>query len=126
MEVLEKKIEEFLKIEIGSGSGYGDGSGDGYGSGYGDGYGDGSGYGSGSGSGYGDGSGYGSGYGDGSGSGYGDGYGDGSGLKAINNHRVYKIDDIPTIILSIHKNIARGKIVNRDLTFANCYIAKRE
>ena len=143
-----ESIEEFLKIELGSGSGYGDGSGSGYGSGYGDGdgsgsgsgYGYGDGYGDGSGSGYGDGSGsgYGSGYGDGDGSGsgsgygYGDGYGDGSGsgygygdgIKTFNNFEIYIIDDIPTIIKQARNNIAKGFILENDLTLTPCYIVK--
>ena len=134
MEVLKEKIKRFLSLEIGYGSGDGSGSGDGDGSGYGSGdgsgsgYGDGSGYGSGSGSGYGSGSGSGYGYGsgDGSGSGSGYGYGDGSGygLRTINNKNIYLIDGISTIIESIHNNIARGFIFNRDFTFEKCYIAK--
>ena len=97
----------------GSGSGYGPGSGYGYGSGYGDGYG----YGSGSGSGYG--SGYG--YGDGDGSGY--GYGDG--LKTINGHPVDMIDDVPTILLRIIGNMARGFIVRDDLSLAPTFVCKQ-
>ena len=42
----------------------------------------------------------------------------------INSQKVYKIDRVPTIILSIHNNIAKGKILNKDLTFTACYIAK--
>ena len=104
MEILEK----FLKI----GSGYGSGSGSGYGSG----------------SGSGDGSGYGSGYGSGDGSGYGSGYGYGSGsgdgLKSFNGMKVYLIDDIQTLIIRMHKNIAKGYILNTDFTLEKCYIAK--
>ena len=88
----------------------GDGSGSGYGSGYG--YGDGSG----------DGSGYGSGSGYGDGSGDGSGYGDG--IKSYNGHEVYRIDDMQTIIYSVHGNIARGATINSDFTLADCYIAK--
>ena len=101
MEILEEKIKSFLKIETDSG--------------YGDGYGDGSGYG------YGDGSGYGS--GDGSGYGDGSGFGDGD-IKKINQYNVYKIDGVSTIITNIYKNIAKGFILNRDLTLEKCYIAK--
>ena len=92
---------------------------DGYG--YGDGYGDGSGYGSG------DGYGYGSGYGDGSGygSGYGDGYGYGDGgLSEINGQKVYLVDDTPTILSSIHGNVAKGFILKSDFTMDPCFIVK--
>ena len=118
MELLKDRIKEFLKVDTGYGSGSGSGSG--YGDGSGSGYGDGSG--SGYGSGYVDGYGYG--YGSGSGYGYGYGYGDGSGIKKINKYNVYNIDDVQTIILSIYKNIAKGKILNKDMTLTDCYIAK--
>ena len=72
--------------------------------------------------------GYGDGYGDGDGYGYGDGDGDGSGdgygIKSYNGHEVYIIDDMQTIIYSVHGNIARGATINSDLTIADCYIAK--
>ena len=102
--MLEEKIKKFLEIEIGSGdgSGYGDGDGSGYGSGDGDGYGSG------------DGSGYGS----------GDGYGYGSGLKSIINKKIYTIDGVKTIFEHINKNVAKGKIVNGDLTTEDCYIVR--
>ena len=132
METLEDRIKAFLSVSSGYGdgdgygSGYGDGSGTGDGDG--DGYGDGSGYGYGDG--YGDGSGYGSGYGDGSGDGdgdgYGDGYGDGSGIKELNGDKVYVIDDVQTIIKSVHDNIAQGFILNNDLTLHPCYIVKEQ
>ena len=109
-------IEKFLSIS--SSYGYGYGSGSGYGYGYGDGSGSGYGYGSGSGSG----SGYGYGSGDGDGSGY--GYGSGDGLKTFNKSKVFKIDDTPTIIYSVKNNIAKGAILNDDLTLRDCYIAK--
>ena len=128
-----EKIEEFIKVNTGDGSGYGSGDGYGYGygsgSGYGYGSGDGYGYGSGSGYGYGsgDGSGDGYGYGYGSGSGYGYGYGYGSGdIKSFNNQKVYKIDSIFTIIDCVKGNFAKGKILNADLTTKPCYIAKKE
>ena len=136
MEEVKDKIELFLSVSYGSGDGYGDGYGYGSGSGYGYGSGDGSGYGygsgygdgSGDGYGYGDGDGSGYGYGDGSGYGYGsgDGYGDGygSGLKSFNNQKVYYIDGVPTVIERIHGNLARGFIVNQDLTIEKCYVAK--
>ena len=114
---LQEKIMEFLSTD--TGSGYGSGSGSGDGSGYGYGSGDGSGYGSGDGSG--DGSGYG--YGDGSGSGDGSGYGYG-GLSEIDGHKVYPVDNVPTIFLSIHGNVAKGFILQSDLSLTPCYIVK--
>ena len=104
MATIEEKIKRFLTIGSGSGSG----SGSGYGSGYGDGYGDG----------YGSGYGYGDGYGDGSGYGYGDG------VEIFNGHRVYRIDDTPTLIYSVRGSIARGAILRDDLTLNDCYIAR--
>ena len=116
MDVL--KIEKFLSV----GDGYGDGSayGNGNGYGYGDGYGDGSAYGNGNG--YGDGYGKGSGYG--SGYGYSDGSGYGSGIKNINGHNVYNVDDTPTIFTHIHGNVAKGYILERNVIFKPCYIVK--
>ena len=115
-------IAEFLKIS------YSSDYDSGYDSGYGSGYGSGSGYSSGSGTGdsSGDGFGYGSvsGSGSGTGSGSGDGSGDGYGLKKFNNHPVHYIDSIPTIIYSVKGQIAKGVIINSDLTLKDCYIAK--
>jgi len=111
------KIIKFL--DIGDGSGYGSGSGSGSGSGYG--YGDGSGYGSGSGSG--DGSGYG--YDSGSDSGSGSGYGSGSGLKSLDNINIYNIDGLSTGITTAKNNIAKGFIVNKDLSTQKCYVVKQ-
>ena len=132
MEILNEKIEKFLGVSSGDGSGYGDGSGDGSGYGYGDSYG--SGYGSGSGYGYGDGYGNGSGNGNGydngsgNGSGYGDGsgygYGNGSGITEINDMKVCDVDNIPTIITNIHGNIAEGYTLQRNVILVPCYIAK--
>ena len=66
--------------------------------------------------------------GDGDGDGYGDGYGygdgDGSGLKSFNGHRVYYIDDTPTIIYDVIGNNARCAVVQSDLTLKPCYVAK--
>ena len=115
----------------GSGSGSGDGSGYGSGSGSGDGSGDGFGYGcgygdgDGSGSGSGDGFGYGSGYGDGSGSGSGDGFGYGSQIKKHTKRDVHYIDSIPTIIVSIFGNYAKGLVIREDtFELTKCYLAK--
>lgn len=72
----------------------------------------------------------GTGYGDGSGSGFGfgDGFGDGygTGIKELNDDKVYLVDGMPTIIKSVHDNIAQGIIVNRDLTLQPCYIVKEQ
>ena len=91
-----EEIIRFISINDGSGYGSGYGSGDGYGDGSGDGYDD--------------------------GSGYGDGYG--SGLKSIDGKTIYLIDDVQTIIESVRNNIARGYIVNSDLTLTPCYVVK--
>ena len=122
MEVLENKIKKFLAIDIGIGSGSGDGDGFGYGDGSGDGFGFGSGFGDGigSGSGFGFGIGIGSDYGDGDGF----GYGDGSGIKVFNGDKVYLVDDIQTIFISIRGNVAKGYILQSDLQLKPCFIVK--
>ena len=94
------KIKEFLAAR----SGYGYGSGTGYGSG--DGYDDGSGYG------------YGTGYGASSGS------GSGSGIKKYDGEDVHMIDGVQTIITAVHGNIAKGTILQKDLTLTPCFMAK--
>ena len=91
-----EKVREWLRVDGHDGSGYGSG----------DGYGDGSGYGTGDGYGY----------------GYGDGYGDG--IKSFNGKLVYMIDKVQTIITSIHLNLAKGFVLNSDLTLTPCYVAK--
>ena len=123
---MEDVIKAFLSIRDGYGSGDGSGYGSGDGSGYGSGYGSGSGSGSGSGYGYGDGSGYG--YGDGSGDGDGSGYGsgDGSGIIEYDGRAVYLIDGLPTLITHVRGDIARGSVLNGDLTLRPCYIVKQE
>ena len=136
---MEKKlIEEWLKVDNGNGSSYGFGDGSGSGSSYGSGDGNGSGFGSGFGSGYGIGFGSGSGSGDGNGSGYGNGngsgygsgdgngsgYGYGNGISKYNNHYVFIIDNISTIITSIHGNVAKGFILNKNLTLEKIFVAK--
>ena len=99
MESLDERIRAFLAVNNGSGSGSGSGSGYGYG------YGDGSG--SGSGSGY----------------GYGDGDGDGS-WRAFAGRPVYYIDELPTLIDTVHTSYAKGSIIREDLTLQPCYIAR--
>lgn len=72
----------------------------------------------------GDGSGDGDGYGDGDGSGYGYGYGSGDGLKLLDNQTIYQIDGVKTIITLVRDNVAKGYIVNSDLTITPCFIVK--
>ena len=91
-------IKEFLNISSGSGYGYG----------YGDGYGSGSGYG----------------YGDGDGYGYGSGSGSGYGVKTFCGRNVYLIDGVQTIIESTRGNIAKGHILQNDLTLTPCFVVK--
>ena len=57
------------------------------------------------------------------GDGSGDGYGDG-GLSEINGHKVYLVDGVPTIFTSVHGNVAKGFILQSDLTMTPCYIVK--
>ena len=122
------KADEFAALATrdgsGDGSGYGYGSGDGYGYGYGSG--DAYGYGSGDGSGdsFGDGSGSGSGYG--SGYGYGYGYGDGKKIASISGQKIYDIDGVPTAIYRVKGNIAKGAILQSDLTFTPCFVVKQD
>lgn len=59
-----------------------------------------------------------------SGSGYGHGSGYGDGLIEFNYDKVNYIDGIATVIKQVHGNLAKGYIVNQDLTTAPCYIAK--
>ena len=123
-------VLDFIKVETGYGNvyGYGRGDGDGdgdgnvYGYGRGDGYGNGNVYGYGRGDGDGDGNGYGNGYGNGCGDG--DGYGDGYGIKGFNGKVVHEIDGLETIITSVHKGIAKGFILQADMTLKPCYVAK--
>jgi hypothetical protein len=75
---------------------------------------EGSGWGSGSGSGWGEGSGWGS------------GWGEGWGIKSFNGKTVYMIDNVQTIITSIHFNLAKGFILNDDLTLTPCHVVKGE
>ena len=63
--------------------------------------------------------------GDGSGYGDGDGDGDGSGrIKSYCGKTVYMIDNVQTLIDSVHGNYAKGHILQSDLTLLPCYIAK--
>ena len=74
----------------------------------------------------GDGDGYsdGSGYGPGDGSGSGSGSGDGSGIKVFNGDKVYLVDNILTIFISIRGNVAKCYILQSDLQLKPCFIVK--
>lgn len=67
-----------------------------------------------------------SGYGFVSGDGSGYGYGSGSGLKSLNGQQIFMIDCTPTIITHIKLNLARGYVVEGDLSLVPCYVAKGE
>jgi hypothetical protein len=45
-------------------------------------------------------------------------------LKSINGQQIYLIDGVQTVVDHIHGNIAKGKIVNGDLTLTPCFVAK--
>lgn len=92
-------------------------------------YGSGLGFGSGSGYGFdnrfGIGAGNGTGIGNGDGTGNGAGYDDNNNLKSLNNQPIHMIDGIQTIITSVRgNNVAKGFIVNVDLTLTPCFITK--
>ena len=74
----------------------------------------------------GDGPGYGSGDGPGYGSGDGSGSGSGScdGIKVFNGDKVYLVDNILTIFISIRGNVAKGYILQSDLQLKPCFIVK--
>ncbi|MCD8087252.1 MAG: hypothetical protein LUE22_01515 [Oscillospiraceae bacterium] len=55
----------------------------------------------------------------------GSGYGSGYGLKTINGQTIYQLDAVATLIDTICGNIAKGRMLNSDLTFASCYIVKQ-
>ena len=69
---------------------------------------------------YGDGSGSGSGYG----YGYGSGSGYGDGISSFCGETVYIIDEFPTIVRNIVGNLAKGAILNSDMTLTPCYIVR--
>lgn len=113
-------------------------------------YGDGQSCGAGYGYGGGDGGGYCSGFGDRSGSGHSDGYGDifgngngygnrfdagfrdfdgsgvssNGGISSYNGNKIYDIDSIPTVIKHVKGNVAKGFMLNSDLTMTPCYVVK--
>lgn len=119
-----ESVKKFVAVSYGSGYGsdYGSGTCGGYdyGSGYGGGYGGDYGYGGGFDYGYGGGFGFGDGSGDGSGCG--NGYGDN--IKSFDDKDVFPIDGIQTIITAIFGNVAKGYILETDLTLTPCYVAK--
>lgn len=117
-----ESVKKFVAVRCGSGFGFG--SGDGNGNGSGDGNGFGSGYGFGFGFGYGFGFGFGSGSGAGSGFGDGNGYGFGYGIASFDGRDVHLIDDVQTIITAVFGNVAKGYILENDLTLTPCYVAK--
>ena len=68
--------------------------------------------------------------GSGSGDGLGSGYGSGSGygVSEYNGRKVYMIDGIATIIDIVHARgeVAKGRILKRNLTTVPCYIVKQD
>ena len=56
----------------------------------------------------------------------GHGHGNSTGIKELNGDKVHIIDDMQTIITSVHDNIAQGFIINSDLTLQPCYIVKEQ
>lgn len=100
------------------------GCGSGYGSGCGSGESDGSGYSDGCCCNGGNDSGSGNGFGSNNGSGYVYGHSSGD-IKALNGNIVDYVDSVPTIIIQIKGNFAKGYIIDEDnLTSVPCYIAK--
>lgn len=130
-------------VGSGGGNGYGWGIGFCTGSGNGDGTGgskrdesdidsgngDGTGKGSGNGFGIGDGMGdyygglFGSGYGNGSGNGMEDD-GDLLSITRVGDNTIYNINGAPIAIDNIKGNIAKGRILNDDMTFTDCWIVR--
>jgi hypothetical protein len=123
----EKLIEEWLKsnriIDFVDGFSHGDGSGHGYGFALGRGDDDGSGYGRGAffNADTGRGGGCSPGHGYDVGSGY--AFSSIDGIK-FNKQRVWNIDDIYTIIKSIHGDVGSGYILNQDFTLEKTFICK--
>ena len=61
---------------------------------------------------------------DGSGYGYGDGSGYGDGVGEFNNNSVHRIDGVQTIITAVKGNVAKGFILQDDLTLTPCFVVK--
>ena len=55
-------------------------------------------------------------------SGYGSG--SGSGVKSLNGKTVYDVDSVQTIIDRVRNNVAKGFILNGDLTLTPCFVVK--
>ena len=70
----------------------------------------------------GDGDGDGDGDGNGNGNGYGNGYG--NGIQEFDGHKLYKIDGVPTAILAIRGNVARGFVLEKNVIKKPCYVVK--
>ena len=131
-----EEVQNFLSIQQpiyascgGSGYGSSDFSGCGYGYGSGQGYAskDGCGFGNGCGFGYSNFYGYGFGCVCGRGFDKGDGYDEGSycdNILTFNGNIVDNVDMLPTIIIQVKNNFAKGYIIKEDLTLESCYIAK--
>ena len=60
----------------------------------------------------------------GSGDGYGYGDGSGDGIGQINGMQIHHIDGVQTIITSVKGNVAKGYILQEDLSLTPCYVAK--
>ena len=130
-----EEVQSFLSIKqpiygsCGSGYGFSDCSGCGYGYGSGQGYSskDGNGFGNSCGFGYSNFFGYGFGCICGRGCEKSDGYDEGSycdNILTFNGNIVDNVDMLPTIIIQVKNNFAKGYIVKDDLTLESCYIAK--
>lgn len=146
---MTEALRRFLSIPTGYGYGFGSGAGSGFGEkggdGCGTGCGSGSGFGEKGGDGYGTGSSSGRGnefgfcYGDehGSGAGSSEGYGnefgfgfgcgeqdEADGLITFAGNLVHYINGLATVINRVRGNIAKGFVVNENLTTSPCYVAK--
>lgn len=120
----EQQIKEFLAIDVGYGDGDSSGRGSGNGNGYGRGYDNNNGNGYGRGYGYGNDDGNGGGCGNGNGRGSDSLYSYGYGVQEIDGYNLYDIDGMPTAIISIRGNIAKGFILGLNVTRNTCYIVK--
>ena len=107
-----ENVKAWIKENKDHDYGYGSGGGNGYVNGHGNGCGSASGSASGSGS--------------GSGCDYGSGSGDGSGygIDYFNSEKVFVIDGLQTIINHIKGNVAKGRILNCDLSTTQCFVVK--
>ena len=122
-------IKQPIHVSCGSGCGFSNCSGCGYGYGSGQGYASKDGYGSGNSYGSGFSNFFGNGFGCGCGCGCeeSDGYGVESyygNILTFNGNIVDFIDMLPTIIIQVNGDFAKGYIIKDDLTLESCYIAK--